>query len=168
MSAEQSPGSTGIGLEHATLFNTPRVHPLQLPDVSRRDLLRRARHITLVTTRRFTPLAIRSALTRRIAPDAYARPLRRTFEELGATFMKFGQLVGSSPGVFGDQVATEFRSCLDTGPAVPFEEVRRAVEYDLGMPLEDVFWSFSETPIGTASISVVHKATTTDGRTLRT
>jgi predicted unusual protein kinase regulating ubiquinone biosynthesis (AarF/ABC1/UbiB family) len=164
MSAEQSPGSTGIGLEHATLFNTPRVHPLQLPDVSRRDLLRRARHITLVTTRHFTPLAIRSALTRRIAPDAYARPLRRTFEELGATFMKFGQLVGSSPGIFGDEVATEFRSCLDTGPAVPFEEVRRAVEYDLGMPLEDVFWSFSETPIGTASISVVHKATTTDGR----
>ena len=47
MTAEQSPdgiGSAGIGLEHATLFNTPRVHPIQLPDVSRRDLFRRARH----------------------------------------------------------------------------------------------------------------------------
>lgn len=148
----------------AHLDATPRVHPLELPPTSRRDLLRRARQISLVTTRHFTPLALRSALTRRIAPDAYARPLRRTFEELGATFMKFGQLVGSSPGIFGDEVAAEFRSCLDTGPAVPFEEVRRAVEFDLGMPLEEAFWSFSESPIGTASISVVHKATTIDGR----
>ena len=150
-------------LEHS-IRDTPRVHALALPGVSRRDLIRRARQIALVTTKHFTPLAVRSAMTRRIAPDAYARPLRRTFEELGATFMKFGQLVGSSPGIFGDEVAAEFRSCLDTGPAVPFEDVRRVVEYDLGMTLEEAFWSFSETPIGTASISVVHKATTIDGR----
>ena len=47
---------------------------------------------------------------------------------------------------------------------MPFDEVRRAVEADLGMPLDEAFWSFSETPIGRASISVVHKATTRDGR----
>ena len=143
---------------------TPRVFPLDLPSTSRRDLGRRARQIGLVTARHFAPLAVRSAVTRRIAPDAYAKPLRKTFEELGATFMKFGQLIGSSPGIFGDDVAAEFRSCLDTGSVVPFEEVRRIVEFDLGMPLEEAFWSFSESPIGTASISVVHKATTTDGR----
>ena len=40
-----------------------------------------------------------------IAPDAFARPLRMTFEELGTTFMKFGQLVSSSPGVFGEEAA---------------------------------------------------------------
>ncbi len=142
----------------------PRVHPLELPSTSRRDLLRRARQITTVTAKHFTPLAVRSAITRHIAADAYARPLRRTFEELGATFMKFGQLIGSSPGIFGDDVAAEFRSCLDTGASVPFDQVRRAVEFDLGMSLEDAFWSFSETPIGTASISVVHRATTIDGR----
>jgi len=143
---------------------TPRMFPLELPATSRRELVARARQIAFVTGRHFTPLAIRSALTRRIAQDAYARPLRRTFEELGATFMKFGQLIGSSPGIFGDEVASEFRSCLDTGLPVPFEEVRRSVEHDLGRPLEEAFWSFSESPIGTASISVVHKATTTDGR----
>jgi predicted unusual protein kinase regulating ubiquinone biosynthesis (AarF/ABC1/UbiB family) len=151
-------------LERHRLEFVPRAFPMELPRTSRRDLLRRARQIGTVTGRHFAPLAARSALTRRIAPDAYARPLRRTFEELGATFMKFGQLVGSSPGVFGDDVAAEFRSCLDTGPAVPFEEVRRIVERDLGMPLDEAFWSFSETPIGTASISVVHKATTVDGQ----
>lgn len=146
-------------------FDTvPRVFPRELPRTSRRDLARRARQISLVATKHFTPLALRTALTRHLVPDAYARPLRRTFEELGATFMKFGQLIGSSPGVFGDGVAKEFRSCLDTGAPVPFDEVRRAVEADLGMPLDEAFWSFSETPIGRASISVVHKATTHDGR----
>jgi len=128
------------------------------------EVARRARQIALVGGRHFAPLALRSAVTRRIAPDAWARPLRRTFEDLGATFMKFGQLIGSAPGVFGDSVADEFRSCLDTGTSVPFDEVRRIVERDLGMPLDEAFWSFSESPIGRASISVVHKATTRDGR----
>jgi aarF domain-containing kinase len=146
------------------LQTVPRVFPRELPATSRRDVARRARQITLVASKHFAPLALRSALTRHLVPDAYARPLRKTFEELGATFMKFGQLVGSSPGVFGDAVAQEFRSCLDTGQPVPFDEVRRAVEADLGMPLDEAFWSFSETPIGRASISVVHKATTRDGR----
>ncbi len=146
------------------LDTLPRVFPLELPRTSRVDLARRGRQIATVTARHFAPLAARSALTRHLAPDAWARPLRRTFEDLGATFMKFGQLIGSAPGVFGEGVADEFRSCLDTGQPVPFDEVRRAVERDLGMPLDEAFWSFSESPIGRASISVVHKATTRDGR----
>ncbi len=149
----------------AETFDTvPRVFPRELPHTSRLDVARRGRQIALVTAKHFAPLALRSALTRRMVPDAYAKPLRKTFEELGATFMKFGQLIGSSPGMFGDAVAQEFRSCLDTGAPVPFDEVRRAVEADLGMPLDEAFWSFSESPIGRASISVVHKATTRDGR----
>lgn len=146
------------------LTTVPRVFPRELPATRRRDVTRRARQIGTVTAKNFAPLAIRTGLTRHLVPDAYAKPLRKTFEELGATFMKFGQLIGSSPGMFGDAVAAEFRSCLDTGASVPFDEVRRAVEAELGMPLDEAFWSFSETPIGQASISVVHKATTRDGR----
>jgi predicted unusual protein kinase regulating ubiquinone biosynthesis (AarF/ABC1/UbiB family) len=146
------------------MSSVPRVFPLELPVTSKRDVLARARQIGLVVSRHFAPLVFRKGLRRTLPPDAYARPLRRTFEDLGATFMKFGQLVGSSPGVFGESVAQEFRSCLDTGPLVPFDEVKRIVERDLGMKLDEAFWSFSETPIGRASISVVHKATTRDGR----
>jgi len=137
------------------LTTVPRVFPRELPVTRRRDVARRARQIGVVTAKNFAPLAIRTGLTRHLVPDAYATPLRKTFEELGATFMKFGQLIGSSPGMFGDAVAAEFRSCLDTGAAVPFDEVRRAVEAELGMPLDEAFWSFSETPIGQASILVV-------------
>ena len=124
----------------ARMETVPRVFPLELPTTPRAEVARRARQIALVGGRHFAPLALRSAVTRRIAPDAWARPLRRTFEDLGATFMKFGQLIGSAPGVFGDAVADEFRSCLDTGTSVPFDEVRRIVERDLGMPCHAGVW----------------------------
>ncbi len=143
--------------------------PRYLAPAKRADLARRAGQIGWVTTKYFGPFALRTARSegrravRAVTPDAFARPLRQTFEELGTTFMKFGQLIASSPGIFGDDVSSEFRGCLDTGPAVPFEEVRRAVEGDLGMPLEEAFASFEREPIGRASIAVVHRATLLDG-----
>src|SRR4029077_19236723 len=68
----------------------PRVFPLELPITSKRDVLRRGRQIGLVAARHFAPLVMKKGLGRALPPDAYARPLRRTFEDLGATFMKFG------------------------------------------------------------------------------
>jgi aarF domain-containing kinase len=143
-----------------------RVFPRYLAPARRPDIARRAMQIGLVATKHFTPLAVRTVRARdprRLPLDAFAKPLRLTFEELGTTFMKFGQLVASSPGVFGEQVSAQFRSCLDTGPAVPFELVRRVVEADLGMTLEDAFERFDEVPIGRASIAVVHRARLYDG-----
>jgi predicted unusual protein kinase regulating ubiquinone biosynthesis (AarF/ABC1/UbiB family) len=143
-----------------------RVFPRYLAPARRPDIARRALQIGLVATKHFTPLAIRTVSSRdhrRVPLDAFAKPLRLTFEELGTTFMKFGQLVASSPGVFGDEVSRQFRSCLDTGPAVPFELVRRVVEADLGMSLEDAFERFDAVPIGRASIAVVHRARLYDG-----
>src|SRR5205085_3504488 len=93
----------------------------------------------------------------------FAQAMRRAFESLGATYLKLGQIVASSPGMFGEAIATEFRTCLDTGSAVPFDQVRRAVENDLCRPLETMFTSFDPDPIGRASLAVVHRATTLDG-----
>jgi predicted unusual protein kinase regulating ubiquinone biosynthesis (AarF/ABC1/UbiB family) len=90
--------------------------------------------------------------------------LRKSFEDLGGTFMKFGQIIASSPGMFGDDVADEFRACLDTGPPVPFPDVRQRVEEDLGRPLKEVVRRVRAEPIGTASIAVVHRARLLDGR----
>jgi predicted unusual protein kinase regulating ubiquinone biosynthesis (AarF/ABC1/UbiB family) len=78
--------------------------------------------------------------------------------------VKFGQLVASAPGVFGDAVAAEFRDTLDTGPQTPWPEVREQVEHNIGMPLERAFAKFERDPIGRASIAVVHRAITIDGR----
>ncbi len=85
-------------------------------------------------------------------------------QDLGGTFMKFGQLVASSPGLFGEGVAEEFRACLDTGPRVPFDEVRDTIEADLGMDLGDAFADLDPQPIGRASIAVVYRGHLLDGR----
>ena len=109
-------------------------------------------------------LIIRRVLRRPIAPIQLARGLRRVFERLGGGYVKFGQLVASSPSIFGEDVADEFRTTLDAGPAVPIDEVRALIVRELGRPFEDVFSSIDPAPIGRASIAVVHRAVTIDGR----
>ena len=145
----------------------PRVFPRPLPRPTRRQLVARGRAIFRVVARRFGLLAMRQARYVRRGPlpvAALGPALRRTFEDLGGTFMKFGQLVASAPGLFGEELADEFRACLDTGPAVAYEMVRASVERDLGMPLEEAFARFDPEPVGRASIAVVHKAVLHDGR----
>ena len=147
--------------------DVPRIYPRRLPEPSRAELVRRGATITKVVGTHFAPTALRQLRTFRqgALPGAQlARPLRKSFEDLGGTFMKFGQIIASSPGMFGDEVADEFRACLDTGPAVPFVDVRQRVEEDLGRPLGDVFADFEHVPIGRASIAVVHRARLHDGR----
>lgn len=107
----------------------------------------------LVTARRRGPLD----------QAAVAHAVRCTFDDLGGTFMKFGQLVASSPSLFGEDVATEFRGCLDGGPPIPFRSLRRAIERDLGRPLEEMFEHVERTPIAAASLAVVHRARLRDG-----
>jgi predicted unusual protein kinase regulating ubiquinone biosynthesis (AarF/ABC1/UbiB family) len=145
----------------------PRVHPRRLPAPTRLELVQRGARIAQVTTRHLAPVAVRQARELRsgaLAATVLARPLRLTFEELGGTFMKFGQMIASSPGLFGDEMADEFRACLDTGPPVPFAAVRDQVEEDLGRALDDAFAEFELEPIGRASIAVVHRARLLDGR----
>ncbi len=141
-----------------------RAFPLPLPTPDGRDLRRRTARILAVAARTLAPPLARRALRRPQPPHAFARPLRLLFEALGVTFVKFGQLVASSPGVFGEDVADEFRSCLDTGPTVPVAMVRRTVETTLGRPLDEAFAGFDDLPIGRASMAVVHRATLRDGR----
>lgn len=153
-------GTSGLGADAL------RVFPRYLAPAKRAEIARRASQIAWVTAKHFAPLGLRTARQRsmkQLSPDAFAHPLRLTFEELGTTFMKFGQLIASSPGMFGEEVSAEFRSCLDTGAPVPFDQVRLVVEAELGMSLEDGFATFDPEPIGRASIAVVHRATLHNG-----
>ncbi len=147
--------------------DVPRAYPRRLPVPRRSELLRRGSQIARVALRHLGPLVVRQAREFRggsLPPEVIARPLRLTYEELGGSFIKFGQIVASSPGLFGEEVANEFRSCLDTGPTVPFAEVRQQVEDELGMTLDEAFAEFDPIPIGRASIAVVHRARLHDGR----
>jgi predicted unusual protein kinase regulating ubiquinone biosynthesis (AarF/ABC1/UbiB family) len=96
-------------------------------------------------------------------PKALAVALRRSFVELGPTFIKFGQLVASSPGLFPAVLAEEFRSLLDDVPPEPARRIRRIIERQLGERIDVLFTEFDDEPIAAASIAQVHRGRLRDG-----
>jgi len=142
----------------------PLAQPVDLP---RADLLsqsRRRRETAVSISRRIAPLLARAAARQPVDDRHIARAFRKVTDDLGASYTKFGQFVASAAGIFGDDVASEFAGCLDDGPPVPFDRVRRSIERELGRPLSSVFATFEPDPIGCASIAIVHRATLHDGR----
>ena len=91
------------------------------------------------------------------------RLLRETFESLGATYIKLGQFIASSPTFFPREYVDEFQGCLDRTPSIPFSSIRRIVREELGRPLEDVYREIDPVPLASASIAQVHAATLVTG-----
>ena len=77
-----------------------------------------------------------------------ARRLRRTFERLGSTYVKLGQIVSAFEGLFPDELVVEFKKLRDQVPPERFADVRAVVERDLGRPLEQVFSEFARGAAG--------------------
>lgn len=86
------------------------------------------------------------------------------FFVLGPTFVKVGQLMGSSPGLFPKVLADTCLRCLDEVPPFPGSQARALVEADLGRSVEDMFEEFADTPLSSASVAQVHACTLKDGR----
>lgn len=110
-------------------------------------------------------LVWRTFLRRRpFVPLENPRILRRAFEALGPTFIKLGQVIASSPGLFPRRYSDEFAFCLDRVKPFAVPDLKATVERDLGQPLTTLFASFEDRPLGSASIAQVHAATLPDGR----
>ena len=92
------------------------------------------------------------------------RRLREMLEELGPTFVKFGQLLSTRPDVVPPDIIAELRKLQDEARPEPFESIRQVVEEDLGLTLEQAFEYFDPEPIGSASVGQVHVARLPGGR----
>ena len=95
---------------------------------------------------------------------ARGRHLREMLDELGPTFVKFGQLLSTRPDIVPPDIAAELRALQDDVRPFPFEDVERTVREELGQSIERLFTSFDERPIAAASIGQVHRATLPNGR----
>lgn len=84
--------------------------------------------------------------------------LRSLFEKLGATYIKLGQFIASSPTLFPEEYVLEFQKCLDRTAPVPWETIKATLDTEFGGQTEQVFSSISPIPLATASIAQVHKA----------
>jgi ubiquinone biosynthesis protein len=90
--------------------------------------------------------------------------VRETFEELGLTFLKLGQVLAMRRDLLPDAYIQELELLHDQLPALGIDAVRVTVEAELGAPMTEIFAAFSETPLAAATIAQVHEATLHDGR----
>jgi len=83
-------------------------------------------------------------------------------EDMGPVFVKFGQIVGSSAGLFPEAVVLEFGKCLDRVKPISFESVEQTIREELGELGNELAFVDPE-PLASASIAQVHAAELTDG-----
>lgn len=99
-----------------------------------------------------------------LARESHETRIRMALEELGPTFIKLGQLLSTRSDVIGHALADELAKLQAHTKADPQDYVRKTVESELGQPIADLFRSFDDEPIASASIGQVHRAVLQDGR----
>ena len=96
-------------------------------------------------------------------PSDRGRRLREMLDELGPTFVKFGQLLSTRPDIVPPDIVVELQKLQDDVRPIPFAEVRRVIEEELGLTIEQAFLEFDEQPTAAASIGQVHRALLPNG-----
>ena len=134
----------------------------------RRRAIARIREIAQIAARHGFGYAFeRGPLRRGVeerSPEAVGRHLREMLDELGPTFVKFGQLLSTRPDLVPPEVAAELRKLQDAVSPFPYEEARQVIRADLKADVSELFLEFDPVPIAAASIGQVHLATLPTGR----
>ncbi len=91
------------------------------------------------------------------------RRLRETLDELGPTFVKFGQLLSTRPDIVPPDILVELQKLQDDVTPIPYGDVERVIREELGVTIEQAFLEFDEQPTAAASIGQVHRALLPNG-----
>jgi ubiquinone biosynthesis protein len=133
------------------LAPTPLVFSLTAPEGIEEARPRRSEGALL---RRVLAFPIRRGLTQ----AQRGRDVRDLFEAKGGLWIKLAQLLALRRDLFDPAFCAELAGLHDRGEPVPFPEVRRVVEEDLGQSLETVFEWFEEKCVASASTGQTHRA----------
>jgi ubiquinone biosynthesis protein len=90
--------------------------------------------------------------------------LRLMLDELGPTFVKFGQLLSTRPDVVPPDIVFELQALQDQVTQFPYEDVERVMREELGLGVDQLFLEFEQEPVAAASIGQVHRAVLPNGR----
>jgi ubiquinone biosynthesis protein len=89
--------------------------------------------------------------------------IRKTLEELGPIFIKFGQALSTRKDILPDDIADELVKLQDKVPPFPNEQARQIIEEQLGQKTTEAFSEFDPTPLASASVAQVHTAILNSG-----
>lgn len=92
--------------------------------------------------------------------------MRMSFEELGPTFVKLGQLLATRPDLVPEEYVNEFEKLHDRVQPLPFKVIESVLVEEFGKTLYDKFASIDPEPLGSASIAQVHRATLNSGESV--
>ncbi|MBF0427811.1 MAG: 2-polyprenylphenol 6-hydroxylase [Magnetococcales bacterium] len=90
--------------------------------------------------------------------------LRKILEDLGPTFIKFGQALSTRMDAIPEEIGLELKRLQDDVPPFSFEIVKTTVEEGLNGKLDRLYSRFDPVPVASASMAQVHRAVTSDGR----
>ncbi|CAN5776879.1 AarF/UbiB family protein [soil metagenome] len=113
----------------------------------------------------FDVLGLRRLLVPKDQYVKLTRPMlfRMWCEDMGPTFIKFGQIIASSAGMFPDAYVKEFQKVLDRVKPFPFEDVQRTLDEELGAEKAAHLIDIEPKQLASASIAQVHTAKLRDG-----
>jgi ubiquinone biosynthesis protein len=89
--------------------------------------------------------------------------VRMVFEELGATFIKLGQILSTRADILPREYLAELAKLQDQAPPVESAAIEEIIVQELGCPIDEVFSTFDPVPVAAASIGQAHAATLLDG-----
>jgi ubiquinone biosynthesis protein len=114
----------------------------------------------------YVPLGKRIFRTtdREVIPRNTAERLRLVLEELGPTFIKFGQILSLRRDILSEEFVQELQKLQDSVPPFPVEQAREEIFSEFGKHVEKLYSYFDDKPLAAASIGQVHRARLLDGR----